>query len=116
MWATYPEFRRSRSTRRTVLLFAAGFAVATAASSWILLLEPNPLHAARLFWDRTIPTQIDRQSPFSIWDWRQYHAGLPNLEWVQRVLEVALVAAAVVFAFRPRRKSPLQLAALTGAL
>jgi hypothetical protein len=113
MWATYPEFRRSR---RSALLFAAGFAGATAASFWILFLEPNPLHAARLFWDRTIPTQIDRHSPFSVWDWGQYHAGLPDLAWLQKVLEVALVAGAAVLAFLPRRKTPLQLAALTGAL
>src|SRR5207249_2997290 len=80
LWATYPEFRGSR---RRALFFAFGFAVATVASFWILLLEPNPLHAARVFWDRTIQPQVNRESPFSIWDWRQYHAGLPNLEWLQ---------------------------------
>jgi hypothetical protein len=114
LWATYPEFRRSR---RTALMFAGGFAIATAASFWILLLEPNPFHAARVFWDRTIPPQVNRESPFSIWDWRQYRAaGIPDLGWLQRVLEVLLVAGAAVVAFLPRRKSPLQLAALTGAL
>ncbi len=114
MWATYPEFRRSR---RTALLFAAGFAVATAACFWVLLLEPNPLHAAHEFWKRTIPTQIDRHSPFSLWDWGQYHAaGLPDLGWVQKVLEVGLVAGAVALAIFPKRKSPLQLAALTAGL
>jgi len=35
---------------------------------------------------------------------------------LQRVLQVALVVGAVVVAFFPRRKSPLQLAALTAAL
>jgi hypothetical protein len=35
---------------------------------------------------------------------------------VQRVLEALLVVAAVAFAFVPRRKSPLQLAALTAVL
>jgi hypothetical protein len=114
MWATYPEFRRSL---RSGLLFVAGFAIATAAAFWVLLLEPNPLHAARLFWDRTIPTQVNRHSPFSLWDWGQYHAaGLPDLSWVQKVLEVALVVGAIALAFLPRKKSPLQLAALTGAL
>jgi hypothetical protein len=113
LWATYPEVRRSR---RTALLFAGGFALATLASFWVLLLEPSPLHAARVFWDRTIPPQVNRESPFSIWDWRQYHAGLPDLLWVQRVLEALLVVGAVVVAFLPRRKSPLQLAALTAAL
>jgi hypothetical protein len=116
LWATYPEFRFRRSIR-SVLLFAAGFAIATAAAFWVLLLEPNPLHAARLFWDRTIPTQVDRHSPFSIWDWGQYHAaGMPDLAWIQKVLEVALLAGALALAVFPRKKSTLQLAALTGAL
>jgi hypothetical protein len=113
LWATYPEFRRSR---RTALKFAGGFALATLASFWVLLLEPNVLHAARVFWDRTIPPQVNRHSPFSLWDWRQYHAGLPELAWLQKVLQALLVAGAAVVAFLPRRKSPLQLAALTGAL
>jgi hypothetical protein len=113
LWLTYPEFRRSR---RTALLFAGGFALATLASFWVLLLEPSPLHAARVFWDRTIPPQVNRQSPFSLWDWRQYHAGLPDLAWLQKVLQALLLVGAAVVAFLPRRKSPLQLAALTGAL
>ncbi len=113
LWATYPEFRRSR---RTALIFAASFAIATAACFWVLLLEPNPLHAAHEFWKRTVPTQVNRHSPFSLWDWGQYHAGLPDLAWLQKVLEALLVAGAAAVAFVPRRKSPLQLAALTGAL
>jgi hypothetical protein len=113
LWATYPEFRRSR---RTALLFAGGFALATLAGFWVLLLEPSPLHAARVFWDRTIPPQVNRHSPFSLWDWGQYHAGLPDLAWLQKVLQALLVAGAAAAAFLPRRKSPLQLAALSGAL
>ena len=73
--------------------------------------------AARVFWDRTIPPQVNRQSPFSLWDWGQYHAaGIPDLERVQQVLIGVVAAAGLAFAFVPRRKSPLQLAALTGAL
>ena len=112
LWASYPE-RRLRPT----LVFAAGFLVATLAAFSILLLEPNPVHAAHVFWDRTLGWQIDRESPFSIWDWRQYHAdGVPDLHILQRVLEVLLIVAAFAVYFVPRRKSPLQLAALTAAL
>ena len=111
LWASYPE-RRARPTG----LFIAGFLAATAAAFSILLLEPSPLHAARVFWDHTISWQIGRQSPFSLWDWRQYHAGLPDLHLLQRVLEGLLVAGALAAYFLPRRKSPLQLAALTAAL
>jgi hypothetical protein len=111
LWASYPE-RRARPTA----LFVAGFLAATVAAFSILLLEPSPVHAARVFWDRTLGWQIGRESPFSIWDWRQYHAGLPDLHLLQRVLEGLLVAGAVAAYFFPRRKSPLQLAALTAAL
>ena len=61
-------------------------------------------------------TQIGRDSPFSLWDWRQYHAGLPDLHVLQYVLAGLLVAGALLVAFVPRRKSPLQLAALSAAL
>jgi hypothetical protein len=112
LWATYPDARRPR----TVLAYAAGFVVATLAVFSILLLEPNPLHAARVFWDRTIPEQIGRSSPFSLWDWRQYHAGLPDLHVLQYVLEGLLVLGALLVAFVPQRKSPLRLAALSAVL
>jgi hypothetical protein len=112
LWLTYPRFE-ARSTLR----FAAGFVAATAAAFSILLLEPSLWHAARTFWDRTIPTQVGRQSPFSPWDWGQYHAaGTPDLHIAQRVLEVAVAVLALVLAFVPRRKGPLELAALTAAL
>ena len=113
LWASYPDgLRRPREKA----VFVAAFAVATLVAFSILLFEPNLLHALRVFWDRTIPTQVDRQSPFSIWDWRQYHAGLPDLHILQRVLEVLLALGALAVYFVPRRKSPLQLAALTAAL
>ena len=112
LWLTYPRFDRRRAMR-----FVVGFAVATVAAFSILLLEPNLWVALRTFWHRTIPTQIDRHSPFSLWDWGQYHArGLPNLHLVQRVLEVGAAAFALLVAFVPRRKGPLELAALTAAV
>jgi hypothetical protein len=112
LWATYPE-RRLRPT----LTFIVGGVVATAAAFSILLLEPSPFHAARVFFDRTIRWQVGRDSPFSLWDWGQYHArGIPDLHLVQRALEALVVAGALAAALWPRVKSPLQLAALTGAI
>jgi hypothetical protein len=114
LWATYPDgLRRPRGP----VVFGVGFLAATLASFWILLLEPDPLHAARVFWDRTFGWQVTRESPFSIWDWGQYHAaGIPDLHLVQLPLIGLVLASAAAFAIWPRRKSPLQLAALTGAL
>jgi hypothetical protein len=116
LWAGYPEAVRFRRPRGP-LLFAAGFAAATLAAFSILLLEPDPAHAARVFWDRTLGWQLSRESPFSIWDWGQYHAaGIPDLRLVQLPLIGLVVAGAVALAFYPRRRSPLQLAALTAAI
>jgi hypothetical protein len=111
LWATYPA-RRPRPT----VFFALAFVLATLAAFWVLLLESDPLGAVGTFWDRAIGHQLGRESPFSLWDWRQYHAGLPDLHVVQWVLQGLLVVGAVALAFVPRRKSPLQLAALTAAL
>ena len=116
LWAGYPEAVRLRRPR-VPLLFAAGFAAATLAAFSILLLEPDPFHAARVFWDRTLGWQLGRESPFSIWDWGQYHAaGIPNLRLVQLPLIGIVLAGAALAAFYPRHRSPLQLAALTAAL
>ena len=110
LWATYPG-------RRPSLRFLAGFLAASLAAFAVLLLEPSPIEAARTFGERSLVWQIGRESPFSIWDWGQYHAaGIPDLHVPQLVLQALLVVAAVAAAFFPRHKSPLQLAALTGAL
>jgi hypothetical protein len=110
LWLTYPG-------RRPSLRFAVGFAAATLAVFSILLLEPHPVNEAHEFWKRTIGWQVGRAAPWSLWDWRQYHArGLPDLHLAQRVLQGLLLAGALAAAFFPRRKSPLQLAALTAAL
>jgi hypothetical protein len=110
LWLTYPDRRPSRR-------FVVGFVAATLAAFSIVLLEPSPAHELRVFWDRTIRWQVGRDAPWSLWDWGQYHARrLPDLRPVQRVLQGLLVAGAVAAAFFPRRKSPLQLAALTAAL
>jgi hypothetical protein len=113
LWATYPD---TRSWRRAAV-FAVAFAVTTVLSFWVLIIGGDPIEAIRVFYERTFEIQIDRHSPFSPWDWGQYHArGIPDLAWLQPVLQVALVVAALAVAVVPRRKSPLQLAALTAAL
>jgi hypothetical protein len=114
LWLTYPgPIRRLRPS----LAFAGGFALATVAAFSIFLLEPSTVEAAKTFYHRTLENQIEREAPFSLWDWRQYHAhGLPDLHVLQRVLEALLVVGAIAAAFLPRTKTPLQLAALTGAL
>jgi hypothetical protein len=112
LWASFPN---GLKRPRALVLFAAGFALATLLAFWVLLLEPDPLHAARVFWDRTFGYQLDRDAPWSLWDWGVY-PGYPDLKIVQQVLQVVAIAAALAVGFVPRRKTPLQLAALTAAI
>ncbi|HEX5467533.1 MAG TPA: hypothetical protein VFW80_00640 [Gaiellaceae bacterium] len=112
LWASYRDWRRDLPGK---LRFVGGFVLATALSFWILLLEPDPLHAARVFWDRTFGWQLSRPSPFSIWDWDEY-PGFPDLHHVQTALKIVLLVGAVAVYFVPRVKSELQLAALSAAL
>jgi hypothetical protein len=112
LWASYPDWRRFP---RQKLLYLGGVVLGTALSFWILLLEPDVLHAVRVFWDRTFGWQLGRSSPFSIWDWDQY-PGFPDLHRVQTGLKVAVLVGAVAAFFLPRRKNVIQLGALTAAL
>ena len=86
------------------------------------VLRPPPRRRTRattpsVFVHHTFGYQFGRDSPFSLWDWRQYHAkGLPDLHCVQHVLQAALVVGALALYRWPRRRSPLQMAAFTGAL
>jgi hypothetical protein len=113
LWCGYPEARRPRATAATVLAFLA----TTAVVFFVLLFEPSPLHAAHVFYDRTVKWQMSRDSPFSLWDWGQYHAkGIPDLRLLQHALQVVLVAGALLLFWFPRRRSPLRMAALTAAV
>ena len=81
----------ARAPRRR---FAIGFVVASLAVFSILLLEPSLTEAVRSFVDRTVGYQLDRNSPFSPWDWGQYHAsGIPDLHVVQLILQLAVGGA-----------------------
>ena len=113
LWCGYPTPR----DRRQRVVFFCGLAIAAALALSVLLLEPSVWAAARTFVKRSFGYQLGRSAPFSIWDWRQYHArGLPDLHRIQQLLEVALVGWALALARFPARRSPLRLAAFTAVL
>jgi hypothetical protein len=112
LWASHPSLEPRRLVR-----FAAAFLTATLLAFAILLLEPDLRDAARTFWDRTVAYQAGRDSPFSLWGWGQYRAeGIPDLGVVQPVVAALAAVLAVAVAFVPRRKGPVELAALTAAV
>ncbi len=91
---------------RSTLLFAVAFVATTA----LLMLWPTIDPGLATFWDRTLGYQAGRNSPFSIW------GQVPGLEPLRIAILVAVGALSIAFAFRPRRKSLLQVAALGAAL
>jgi hypothetical protein len=91
---------------RKLVLFAGGFAAVTAiAVTWPLI---NP--GFHTFYERTIAAQAGRSSPFSIWGQDE------SLEPLRVAILAATGVLAVALAFVPRRKSLLQVAALSAAL
>lgn len=100
-----PMLLTYESRRRSQLLFALGFGVVGVLAMLWPAIDPG-LHT---FYDRTIAYQASRDSPFSIW-------GQVSLEPLRVAIVVATGALSLLLAFRPRRKSPLQVAALAAAL
>ena len=54
-------------------------------------------------------SQLDRESPFSIW-------GQADLDWLHTLVKVAVVALGILVAFVPRRRTLVQIAALSAAV
>ena len=90
---------------RSAALFALAFAAVSALALAWPLLDPG----LSTFYDRTIDYQTNRDSPFSVW-------GQTSLDPLRTVLVAATAALSILFAFRPRTKSLLQVAALGAAL
>jgi Glycosyltransferase family 87 len=91
---------------RPALVFAGAF-VATVA---LMLAHPAIDPGLATFWDRTLGSQLDRTSPFSVWGQE------PGLDWLQTTLWVGVVAVGTLVAFVPRRRTLVQVAALGAAV
>ena len=90
---------------RQALVFCAFLAVLLAAA----LVPFLPDGGMRELYDRTLGFQAGRPSPFSVW------GEGASLEWLQAAVKAGAVLFALALAFVPRRKTPLQVAALGGA-
>jgi Glycosyltransferase family 87 len=91
---------------RASLLFAAAFVAVTLA----VYLPLMPDGGIAELYDRTLGFQEERRG------WVLFWGSFPELNWLQTVTQVAVAALAVAVAFVPRRKTPLQVVALAGAL
>jgi hypothetical protein len=100
--ARLPEWGRPR---RAALLFA-GALLATAA---LLLAHPAVDPGLATFYERTVGSQIDRSSPFSVW-------GQADLEPLQLAVQLGAAALAIALAFVPRHRDLPRIAALAAAV
>jgi hypothetical protein len=91
---------------RPALVFTAAFAAAVA----LMLAHPAIDPGLATFWDRTLGSQLDRTSPFSVWGQE------PSLDWLQTTVWVGVAALATLVAFVPRRRALVQVAALGAAV
>jgi hypothetical protein len=101
-----PETPNLRRRLRPVVLFTVAFGAVLAMMLILPALDPG----IGTFYDRTIKSQIDRSSPFSVWG--QDH----SLEWLQTAVKAFAVGLALLVAFLPRRRSLAQIAALAAAV
>ena len=91
---------------RSILIFAVAFVLLSA----LLFIPFLPDGGPSELYDRTFGYQASRGSPFSIW-------GLaPSLEPLQTVARVFAVGLGLAFAFVPRRRTLVQIAALGAAV
>ena len=107
LWAAV---RPGPGSGRTLL----GMAIVAVALAALLVALGGP-DALRTFWDRTFGWQLDRPSPFSLWDWGDY-PGFPDLALVQKGLKAILVLGAVGLFLVPRRLDHVRALALAAAL
>jgi hypothetical protein len=94
---------------RAGLRGVAYFSIALVAGIALLLALPAVDPGLASFYDRTLESQLDRDSPFSIW-------GQAELEWLQTTFKALAVGLAVLVAFVPRRRSLPAIAALSAAI
>ena len=104
---------QNASPGRSGLLVLVGFACATAIAFGVYL--PLRFWSFHTFYDRTFGFQLDRRSPFSIWDWRDY-PGFPDLATEKRALWLGLIVFSAALYVFPRRLDLTRAAALAGAV
>jgi hypothetical protein len=86
------------------------FALAFVATTALVMAWPAISPGLHVFYERTIGFQASRDSPFSVW------GQAPGLEPLRVAIGIGVLALALALAFRPRHKSPAQVAALGAAL
>jgi hypothetical protein len=105
MLATYDADPLRKHIRRPLI-----FSVAAAATAFVVLAQTIFGVGLGEMYDRTVAYQAGRDSPFSVWGQVSW------LDPLRLAILGATVLGAIALAFRPRRKTPVQVAAFSAAL
>jgi len=103
--ALAPLFATAGGMRR-----AGWFTLALAAVLVAVVAPFVPDGGLREVYDRSVGYQASRPSPFSVWGQHD------SLDWLQTVVQAGAVLLALAVALVPRRRTPVQVAALAGAV
>jgi hypothetical protein len=105
--ALAPLFARGRDalvSKRTVI--SAVVMVVVFVVAFLPFIPPGGLHE---LWDRSIGSQINRSSPFSVW-------GQTSLDWLQVIWQAGCVCLGLLVAVIPKRRTTMEIAALGAAV
>ncbi len=91
---------------RTAVIGAAAAIFAIA----LMLAHPAIDPGLASFYERTVESQLDRESPFSIW------GQVDGIEWLQRIVLLGAAVLGIAAAFLPARRTLAQVAALGAAV
>ncbi len=89
------------------MLLAGAAAAITIA---LLLVHPAVDPGLATFYERTVESQLDRDSPFSIW------GQVDGIDGVQKMVLAMAAMLAIAVAFRPGDRTTAQVAALAAAV
>ncbi len=98
-----------RKTGR-LLDFVLGGVAVVLLTFWVLALDGDPLGGVKLFYEKTLAFQGERETPWTIF------AQVPWLEFLQEPLMAAAVLLAFVVAVFPKKRTVRRLAAFSAAL
>jgi hypothetical protein len=104
------EGRRVLGLPPGLALRMAYFGTVLVAVLAVLYIYPAVDPGLATTWDRTIETQLDREAPFSIW------GQVPDLQPLQTLWMGAAIGFATSLVLVPRRRTLVQVAALTTAV
>ena len=96
--------------RRPLVDFFLGGVGVLLLTFWVLLLDGQPIAAARIFYEKTIAFQGGRVTPWTIF------TQVPALGFLQQPLLAAVILLAFIVAVWPRRRTMRRLAAFSAAL